>query len=365
MATVQSIFSHLHKNDLINIKRYNSKQKKVIRDIKKCRTIDNGFHSDTCENCGSTSIHYNSCKNASCPQCQAVNREVWILKQKYYTLNIRYFHTVFTLPSELNCLALIDPKIIYSILFKAASETLKELSKDTKYLGAKIGFTAVLHTWGQNLSLHPHLHVIVSGGGVDEMGKWKNSKKKFFIPVKVMSKVFRGKYLSLLKKEFNVNKLDDPNQLKSIIDDCYKKDWVVYTKKPMKNPSRVIEYLGRYTHRIAISNSRILSHQNGKVTFKYKDYKDKSRNKEMTLDEKEFLRRFMLHVLPQGFVKIKHYGFLGNRNKEDRIKTLRTITNTPKPEKLDIDYEKIISSIIKKDVSICKVCGQRRHHKLE
>ena len=364
-ATVQSIFHSLESRGLIPHSLLSYKQNKLCADIIKCKTSAMGFNKDCCENCGDISIHYNSCKNPSCPQCQAVEREVWTLKEKMNTLFVRYFHVVFTIPSELNPLVILRPEILYSILFEAAASTLKELSEDDKYLGAQIGFTAVLHTWGQNLSLHPHLHIIVSGGGIDKNGKWRNSKKKFFLPIKVMSEVFRGKFLSLLKQKFPKEILLDNSQFQTILDSCYHKNWVVYTKKPMKNPKHVIEYLSRYTHRIAISNGRIVLHENGVVTFKYKDYKDHNKIKKMSLDEQEFFRRFMMHVLPKNFMKIRHYGFLGNRNKKERLKTARTLTNTPPPAELIIDYIEIISKIIKRDVTVCLACGQKRHHKLE
>lgn len=293
-----------------------------------------GFNTDTCECCGHTEIHYNSCKNPNCPECGAVDKEIWIHKQERFTLNVNYFHVVFTIPNELNILCLMDPKFMYKALFDVSAETIKELSKDKKYLGAKIGFTSVLHTWGQNLSLHPHIHMIVPGGGIDSNGKWKNSKKKFFLPVKVVSKLFKGKFLS-------------------------------YTKKPMKSAKHVVKYLGRYTHRIAISNARIKKYEDNKVTFSYKDYSDHNQIKEMTLDDTEFFRRYMMHVLPPNFMKIRHYGFLGNRNKEERIKAVRTATNTKNPGPLLIDYEQIISDILKRDVSICIKCGQKRHYQLE
>lgn len=365
MATVQSIFSFLYKNKKINFSKLNKKQSKLVHDIIQCKTVARGFNKDICDHCGDIQIHYNSCKNPSCPQCQAVKREVWTIKEKMNTLHVRYFHVVFTIPSELNPLVLLQPKLLYSILFDASAKTIKELCDDKKYLGAQVGFTSVLHTWGQNLSLHPHVHMIVSGGGIDKLGKWKNSKKKFFLPVKVVSKLFKGKFLSSLKKEFPKELLSNKSQFNDILNQCYKKDWVVYTKKQMHTPNRVIEYLSRYTHRIAISNARIISHENNKVTFKYKDYKDHNRIKEMTLDELEFFRRFMMHVLPKSFLKIRHYGFLGNRNKKARLKTARVLTNTPEQKEMVINYIEIISKVLKKDVSVCLACGQKRHHKLE
>lgn len=365
MTTVQNIFTTLNDENRIDFSSLNQKQKKVVKNILDCKTPALGFNADICENCGHTEVHYNSCKNPNCPQCQAYNRETWIHRENRFTLNVRYFHVVFTIPNELNPLVLLDPKCLYSILFSSVADTLKTLSKDEQYLGADIGFTAVLHTWGQNLSLHPHIHCIVPGGGLTSDGVWKNSRKKFFLPVKALSKMFRGKFLSKLKKKFDVAKLDNPSQFQEILDVCYAKEWVVYTKKPMKNAKQVIAYLGRYTHRIAISNARIVSHVDSKVTFRYKDYKDNNKIKEMTLEDTEFFRRFMLHVLPKSFMKIRHYGFLGNRNKEDRIKTLRTATDTPEPEDKEINPVEIISRILKRDITICVHCKQKRHPKRE
>lgn len=360
--TIQDIFQKMSSDGRIDFTKLNTKQQKVLNHITMCKTPEMGFNKDVCESCGDIEIHYNSCKDPNCPQCQAFDREVWIHKQNRFTLRVNYFHVVFTIPNELNTLALLDPRCIYSILFSATSETLKELARDEKYLGADIGFTAVLHTWGQNLSLHPHIHCIVPGGGLDKNGKWKDSRKKFFLPVKALSKLFRGKFLSRLKTSFNIDLLEDKAQFKEIIDKCYEKDWVVYTKKPMKSAKAVIEYLGRYTHRIAISNARIIKYENNKVTFRYKDYRDGNAIKEMTLDDTEFFRRYMMHVLPKSFMKIRHFGFLGNRNKEDRMKVLRQATETPDPIFVEIDKVMIISKLIKRDVTICLSCGNKRHH---
>ena len=365
MVHIQDIFKYMDIEGKIDYSKLNHKQKKALRNIIECKTEVMGFNTDTCECCGHTEIHYNSCKNPNCPECGAVDKEIWIHKQERFTLNVNYFHVVFTIPSELNVLCLIDPKFMYKALFDISAETIKELSKDKKYLGAKIGFTSVLHTWGQNLSLHPHIHMIVPGGGIDSNGKWKNSKKKFFLPVKVVSKLFKGKFLSYTKKNFDQRKIKDEEQFQNIINTCYSKDWVVYTKKPMKSAKHVVKYLGRYTHRIAISNARIKKYEDNKVTFSYKDYSDHNQIKEMTLDDTEFFRRYMMHVLPPNFMKIRHYGFLGNRNKEERIKAVRTATNTKNPGPLLIDYEQIISDILKRDVSICIKCGQKRHYQLE
>ena len=298
MVHIQDIFKSMDIEGKIDYSKLNHKQKKALRNIIECKTEVMGFNTDTCECCGHTEIHYNSCKNPNCPECGAVDKEIWIHKQERFTLNVNYFHVVFTIPNELNTLCLIDPKFMYKALFTISAETIKELSKDKKYLGANIGFTSVLHTWGQNLSLHPHIHMIVPGGGIDSNGKWTSSKKKFFLPVKVVSKLFKGKFLSYTKKNFEQRKIRDKEQFQEIINSCYSKDWVVYTKKPMKSAKHVVKYLGRYTHRIAISNARLKKYEDNKVTFSYKDYSDHNQIKEMTLDDTEFFRRYMMHVLP-------------------------------------------------------------------
>lgn len=365
MCTVQDVFTDLHNRNLIDHSKLNRKQENLLSDIIKCKTPDCGFNLDVCDHCGDSRIHYCSCRNPNCPMCQAFNRERWCLKEKLNTLHVKYFHVVFTIPEELNTLVLLAPEVLYSILLDCSAETLKQMALDSQYLGAQIGFTSVLHTWGQNLSLHPHVHIIVPAGGITDSSEWKSSKKKFFLPVKALSKLFRGKFLCALKSRFPKDRLDDLSQFYQVIDTCFEKDWVVYTKKPLKNPNSVIEYLGRYTHRIAISNARIISHSDGKVSFKYKDYKDHNQIKIMCLDELEFFRRFMMHVLPKGFMKIRHYGFLGNRNKQQRLKMLRSLTNTPEPVKIDFDPIAILSKLLKRDVTLCPSCGQRRHHQLE
>lgn len=361
--TIQNIFSDMHSFRKIDPLHLNKKQNKAVNDILTCRTKEKGYHTDECENCHDISIFYNSCKNPCCPQCQAVNKEVWAMKQEFYKLNIHYFHIVFTIPSELNSLCLLRPALMYNILFESASQTLKQLSEDEKYLGAQIGFTGVLHTWGANLSLHPHIHFIVSGGGIDKNGNWISSTKKFFLPVKVVSSLFRGKFMSKLKERFSPAWLNSPEEFSQLVDQCYSKEWNVYTKKTMNDPSAVIHYLSRYTHRIAISNARIVSYENHKVTFSYKDYKDHSKIKYMTLSEEEFFRRYMMHVPPERFMRIRHYGFLSNSHKTDRFIKLRSITNTPVPKEkiFKPDMVSVISRIIKRDASICSCCGQRRH----
>lgn len=303
---------------------------KAMSAIEFCRTDKLGGHVDKCDECGHIRISYNSCRNRHCPKCQNLNKERWLEERKKELLPIQYFHVVFTLPDELNPLTLRNKKEIYTILFKASSETLLELSEDNKYLGANIGFISILHTWGQNLMDHPHIHSIVTGGGLSlDEKRWISSRKDFFIPVKVISKLFRGKFLYYLKKTYSSNNLKfdgtkkelaEKKDFQKLIDKLYKKEWVVYSEPPFKNATYVLEYLGRYTHKVAISNHRILKIEDGKVTFKWRDYKDNNKNKAMTLDAFEFIRRFLLHILPRSFVKIRHYGTLSNRNRKAKLK---------------------------------------------
>ena len=353
--TIQDIFCYAKDHNLIDYSHLSFKQIKAVQNICTCRTSSHGFNAETCDVCGYKRIHYNSCRDPNCPMCQAFNREVWVAKQEYYTLNIKYYHVVFTLPDDLNPYILLNQKTGYSVLFEAAAETLNTLAADKKYLGAKIGFTAVLHTWSSTLCFHPHLHVILSGGGYTEDKKWI-PKDNFIFPVFILSSLFRGKFLDKFKKSFDYKRLEDISTFNEVIDSCYRKDWLVYTKRPFDNPNAVISYLGRYTHRIAISNARIKSFDNGMVTFSYKDYRDNGKVKNMTVSAGEFVRRFLLHVVPKNFTKIRHFGFLANAGKKERIKSLCGITNTPPKKECVIDKIKILTRMIGHDPRICPVC---------
>jgi hypothetical protein len=283
----------------------------VLNALEKCRTSALGGHVDECDSCGHVRISYNSCRNRHCSKCQGINKERWILARQQQLLPVSYFHVVFTLPQELNPWCLHYPKQMYDLLFAASHGTIKAFAADQKHLGAMPGLISVLHTWGQNLSLHPHVHIIIPGGGVAASGCWKKAKNsgRYLFPVKAMSPVFRAKYmegfLRLLKTE---TKTIEP----SLRETLYHKNWIVYAKQPFGGPEQVIEYLGRYTHKVAISNHRIVSIDDDKVSFRYKDYADGSKQKTMTLEATEFLRRFCLHILPQGFRKMRYYGFLSN-----------------------------------------------------
>jgi len=301
----------------------NSWQLRTLSAIKRCRTALLGGHIDLCSSCGYIQISYNSCRNRHCPKCQANKKEQWILKRQSELLPVAYYHVVFTIPDSLNVYALQYPKEIYSILFKASWKTIEAFSKDKKWIAAKMGMIAILHTWGQNLSLHPHLHCIVPGGGVNKQGKWKIAKvvksaksSKILFPVKAISKVFRGKFVALLKKEL-------PQIPYRFYPKLYKHKWVVYAKCPFGGSKQVIEYLGRYTHKIAISNHRIKNISNNSVSFTYKDYRQEGKKKTMSLTQKEFIRRFALHILPKRFVRIRHYGILSSYWKRNKLSELQ------------------------------------------
>lgn len=285
----------------------------VLNALEKCRTAALGGHVDGCDSCGHVRISYNSCRNRHCPKCQQTNKERWILARHGQLLPVSYFHAVFTLPQELNNWCLHYPKQMYDLLFTASQQTITAFANDEKHLGAMVGMISILHTWGQNLSLHPHVHLIIPGGGIAPSGCWKKVKSngRFLFPVKAMSTVFKHKYmegfLQWLNKE---NKTIEP----SVRETLYNKSWIVYAKSPFGGPQQVIEYLGRYTHKVAISNHRIVSVDDDKVSFTYKDYADGGKQKVMTLEATEFLRRFCLHILPRGFRKIRYYGFMANVN---------------------------------------------------
>jgi hypothetical protein len=368
MAEVQDIFLR-YGDDYRTNHKLTLVQHKAMSSIQKCRTSQLGGHKEVCDDCGHTRISYNSCRNRHCPKCQTLAKERWIENQKSNLLDVGYFHVVFTIPDTLNLMAYQNQKAIYTLLFKAVSETLAELASDKKYLGAKIGFTSVLHTWGQNLSHHPHIHCIVPGGGLSSIGKWVNSRKKFFIPVKVLSRKFRGKFLYYLKQLYYQNRLEfhgsqtylcNNKDFEKLLSSLYDKEWVVYCKPPFKNAACVVEYLARYTHRVAISNKRILRIEKDTVTFKWRDYKDGSKHKVMTLSADEFIRRFLIHILPNGFMKIRHYGLLGNRNKTTKLKVCKQLTHTPLISKEKASTLELIQRITGIDVCKCPNCGSEK-----
>jgi hypothetical protein len=297
----------------------NSWQRRTLSAVRRCRTAALGSHADGCSSCGHLRISYNSCRNRHCPKCQGKEREKWIQARETELLPVPYFHVVFTLPDTLNQLCLHQPAAMYNILFDSVWDTINCFGHDAKWLGAQSGMISILHTWGQTMTLHPHLHCIVPGGGLTKQNKWRRAKSegKYLFNVKAMSKVFRGKYIEQLKKRL-------PQHITpALTDSLYKQGWVVFAKKPFDSPHSVIEYLGRYTHKIAISNHRLQKQENGKVDFMYKDYRHGAVTKTLQLDGMEFIRRFSLHILPKGFVRIRHYGILSSTSKQkcaERIK---------------------------------------------
>jgi hypothetical protein len=297
----------------------NSFQLRTLSALRTCRTAELGGHVDVCMECGEIRVSYNSCRNRHCPKCQGTKREEWIQARISELLPLPYFHLVFTLPHELNALCLHRSKEMYGLLFKSAWETMCKFSGNKQITG---GMISILHTWGQNLSLHPHLHCIVPGGGLDKSGKWKpiRADGKFLFPVKALRKVFRAKFVSHLRKNALL-----PNQE---IDMLFKKTWVVYAKRPFAHPAQIVEYLGRYTHKVAISNNRIVAYEDNKVTFSYKDYRHGGVKKEMQMEDTEFVRRFALHILPSGFVRIRHYGILSSTSKKITIPSIREQLDT-------------------------------------
>jgi Putative transposase/Transposase zinc-binding domain len=305
-----------YKEDFLKHHRASAHTLRTLGAIEQCRTASLGGHVDKCDNtaCGHLRISYNSCRNRHCPKCQATNRERWITARQADLVPCRYYHLVFTIPSQLNGLCIQHPKEMYNILFSASKETVETFGRDPKHLGANVGMVSLLHTWGQNLSLHPHVHMIVPGGGFTDAGFWKNTKSdgKYLFPVKAMSIVYKNKFMEKLLSFCKEQKIEFDNDLRKKL---YLLNWVVYAKEPFGGPEQVVEYIGRYSHKIAISNHRIKDVKDGKVTFTYKDYADGGRQKLMTLDAHEFIRRFCLHILPPKFVKIRHYGFLASRNK--------------------------------------------------
>jgi len=346
------------------------KRLRAMRAIETCRTADQGGHVDECLHCGTKVISYNSCRNRHCPKCQFLKKEQWIEAREEDLLPVPYFHVVFTIPDKLNPLVLRNQEALYGLLFKAVSETLTELAANPKHLGAVIGFISILHTWGQNLMDHPHLHSIVPGGGLSLDGrKWKSRKNDFFVHVKVMSKLFRGKFIAYLKKLRAENKLiypgavshlASPGAFNALISDLYKKNWVVYCKPPFKQTKDVLDYLGRYTHRIAISNHRLVKLESDKVSFRWRDYADKNKPKIMTVDADEFIRRFLLHVLPDRFVKIRHYGLLGNRCRKEKLAACRQLLACiPKEnDKTKETWQEALLRFTGVDVTKCPVCKE-------
>ena len=352
---------------------------RVMRAVEVCRTATLGGHKDRCDSCGHIEISYNSCRNRHCPKCQILQKEKWIEARNEDLLPIQYFHVVFTIPSGLNPLVIMNQKVIYDLMFRSVSETLTELSGNPKHLGARIGFMSVLHTWGQNLMDHPHIHCVVTGGGLSLDGdRWVSCRKRFFIPVRIMSALFRGKLLAHIKSTFEAGELIFPGGIGYLKElhvferfrkQLYYKNWVVYCKPPFDGAKGVLQYLGRYTHRIAISNNRILTADNGTVSFRFRDSSDDNKQKTMTLKTDEFIRRYLLHVLPDRYVRIRHFGLLANRSRKDNISLCRELLGTPGviesvKEKKETWQEQLLR-ICGIDVTVCPVCQKGRMSRVD
>src|ERR1017187_5480470 len=311
---------------------------KVLNAIARCRSAALGGHRDQCPNCGHQAISYNSCRNRHCPKCQTAARDRWVAKRQTEVLPVGYFHVVFTLPHELSALALQNKKEIYRLLLQASADTLLEVAANPKHLGASIGFLSILHTWGQNLLLHPHVHCVVPGGGISpDQTRWIHSRPNFLLPVPVLKIVFRAKVRDGLKRLFRAGKLVFAGELADLsrwnrflafVEPVCKKEWVVYAKAPFRGPDHLLQYLARYTHRVAISNHRLLSFDGESVTFRWKDYAHGNKKRKMTISADEFLRRFLLHTLPRGFVRIRFFGFMAGPRRSRMLQLARRLLET-------------------------------------
>jgi hypothetical protein len=316
-------------------------QRRVMTAIEVCRTAALGGHLERCDQCGHERNCYNSCGDRHCPKCQSLARAQWIVDRQSELLDCPYFHVVFTVPEEIAAIAYQNRKLVYGILFQTTAETLRTIAADPKHLGAEIGFFAVLHSWGQNLAFHPHLHCVVPGGGLSPDGKrWIACKPDFFLPVRVLSRLFRRLFLESLQTAFDSGKLQFFGSLEPLraarafarqIAQAKSAAWVVYSKRPFAGPHQVLDYVGRYTHRVAISNNRLVDIEDGRINFQWKDYRDDSQVKTMSLSADEFIRRFLIHVLPAGFQRIRYYGFLGNRYRQQKLSLCRRLLGMPIP----------------------------------
>jgi hypothetical protein len=352
-------------------------QKRVVRDILLCRTAALGGHVEECDACAHRQICYNSCRNRHCPKCQAAARAEWLKGRVEELLPVEYFHLVFTLPHQISALALHNKRVVYGLLFRSAAETLQEIAADPKHLGAEIGFIAVLHTWGQNLSHHPHLHCVVPGGGLSaDNSRWIVCRKGFFLSVKVLSRVFRGKFIFYLREAFERDRLNFTQVEECLLQrehfnhwlrEMSQLAWVVYAKPPFGGPEQVLKYLARYTHRVAISNQRLVGLTKGQVTFRWKDYADGHTIKEMTLDAVEFMRRFLLHVLPRGFMRIRHYGWLSNRLCRKKLTRCRELLGQRKDPAASSEAASHRSKEVATQIEVgrCSICRQGRMRTVE
>lgn len=349
-------------------------QLRVMTAIECCRTAALGGHIEQCDQCHFQRIAYNSCRDRHCPKCQSLARAQWIEDRQAELLDTQYFHVVFTVPEEIAAIAFQNRKVVYDILFRATSETLRTIAVDPKHLGAEIGFFAVLHSWGQNLMFHPHLHCVVPGGGLSPDGnRWIPCRKGFFLPVRALSRLFRRLFVESMEKAFDAGQLQffsaleelrDPTAFRRLLGRVRSREWVVYAKKPFAGPQQVLDYVGRYTHRVAISNNRILNIEDGLVTFRYKDYRDGSQQRTMTLAADEFIRRFLLHVLPEGFHRIRYYGFFGARYRKEKLERCRQllgmVPREPESKMAELDYRDRYQALTGSSLWECPACHRGR-----
>ena len=354
-------------------------QRRVMRAIEVCRTSVLGGHVDQCDACNYQRVSYNSCRNRHCPKCQSLAKARWLEARMADLLPVEYFHVVFTLPEQLAALALQNQRVVYNLLFATAAETLGTIAADPKHLGAEIGFLAVLHTWSQTLRHHPHLHCVVPGGGLSTDGRrWVSCRQGFFLPVNVLARLFRRLFLTALDHAFDHGKLtfngtlshlSQPRHFNSLLASLRSKEWVVYAKPPFGGPAQVLAYLGRYTHRVAITNHRLLALQDDHVTFSWKDYARGNQQRSMTLKTDEFIRRFLLHVLPDGFKRIRSYGWLANRHRADKLATCRQLLGVEAPAAAAAepgeDYRDRYQRLTGKSLRDCPVCGKGHMLRIE
>lgn len=361
-TTIQQVFINFSDEYLRKYKP-SYEQTKALNNIKDCHTERKGTRIYQCQECGQQVFSYNSCRDRHCPNCQSYRREKWIDQHQKDIINTPYFHIVMTVPTELHGIFYHNQKEMYSLLFKTTSETILELCEDKKYLGAKVGITAMLHTWSQQGRYHPHIHMIVTGGGINKLGEFIYSKDEYLLPVKVISKVFRGKLLSGIKKSKTLkyyNKyeyLNNKNNLKRYLRPLYDKDWVCYSKKPFRNVNSVYEYLARYAFRVCMSNDRIINVDEETVEFKYKDRKNEGKTKTTRIKGEEFIRRFMLHILPKSFMKVRYYGIMAGKGKSERLRIIKKLTKTAKNKKEQRTKLEILNKILGREVNKCEKCG--------
>lgn len=357
----------LHGDDFRLVYRPPGHQLRLMSAIERCRTAALGGHLERCDCCGFEKPAYNSCRNRHCPKCQGLDKARWVEDRREDVLPVGYFHVVFTLPHELNALILANKRLLFKFLFGAAAGTLLAFGRNN--LGGKAGFITLLHTWDQKLLLHVHLHCLVPAGALaEDGGRWIPAPKKFLFPVRALAAVFRGRYIESLRLAFAAGELIFPGQAASfstpaafngLLAGLYRKPWIVYAKSPFGGPEKVLDYLGRYTHRVAISNDRILAVENGAVAFAFRDRGDRNRRKAMTLPAEEFIRRFLLHALPDAFVRIRHFGFLANRAKKRDLPLCRKLLGLePRPPQTGRrSNEELLRELTGRDVSRCPRCG--------